>query len=147
MKILYTAVATATGGREGKVSTSDGTLDLELAYPKEIGGPGTPGATNPEQLFAAGYAGCFHSALQHVARRKKMDATGSWVSAHVGLGMTPEGYFLLDAELHIGLPALSREEADQLVATAHKVCPYSNATRGTLDVRLVIEEPAAVAKD
>ncbi|MDQ2829208.1 MAG: organic hydroperoxide resistance protein [Chloroflexota bacterium] len=142
MKILYTAEATATGGREGHAVSSDGNLDVSLVTPKEMGGPGGVG-TNPEQLFAAGYAACFENALMAVARRQKMplDTAAMTVTARVGIGPIEGGAFGLDIELHIKLPGLQRPEAEALVEAGHKVCPYSNATRGNIDVRLVIEEP------
>ncbi len=142
MKILYTAEATATGGREGHAVSSDGNLDVSLVTPKEMGGPGGVG-TNPEQLFAAGYAACFENALMAVARRQKMplDTAAMTVTARVGIGPIEGGAFGLDIELHIKLPGLQRPEAEALVEAGHKVCPYSNATRGNIDVRLIIEEP------
>ena len=137
MKILYTASATATGnGRDGKVRSSDGRLDLELATPAELGGAG--GATNPEQLFAAGYSACFHNALRRVARTAQVDVEGSQVTAEVGIGPTGGGTFGLAVTLRIGLPLVSPEVAERLVARAHEVCPYSNATRGNIDVQLVL---------
>src|SRR5687768_14960205 len=137
MNAVYTAVATATGdGRNGHTRSSDGLVDHDLATPKEMGGPG--GATNPEQLFAAGYAACFHSAMKVVATREKADVTGSEVSASVGLGMTPAGGFGLAVELDVSLPALDRAAAEALVAKAHEVCPYSNATRGNVEVTLTV---------
>jgi Ohr subfamily peroxiredoxin len=136
MKILYTASATATGdGRDGKVRSSDGLLDTGLAIPVELGGAG--GAPNPEMLFAAGYAACFHSALRLVARRAKADVMGSEVTAKVGIG--PEGKaFKLAVTLEIALPGVAPELAKQLADEAHQVCPYSNATRGNIDVALVL---------
>ena len=137
MDILYTATATATGdGRNGHATSDDGILDVDLRVPKELGGPG--GATNPEQLFAAGYAACFHSAMKVVASRDKLDVTGSEVSASVGLGMTPTGGFGLSVELDVSLPALDHGAAQALVAKAHEVCPYSNATRGNIEVTLTV---------
>lgn len=137
MDILYTATAHATGdGRNGHATSDDGVLDVDLRVPKELGGPG--GATNPEQLFAAGYAACFHSAMKVVAGRDKADVTGSEVSASVGLGMTPTGGFGLAVELDVSLPALDRAAAEDLVAKAHEVCPYSNATRGNVEVTLTV---------
>ncbi|MEU7824993.1 organic hydroperoxide resistance protein [Catellatospora sp. NPDC049133] len=136
MTPLYTAVATATGdGRDGKVRSSDGLLETAVATPAELGGAG--GATNPEQLFAAGYAACFHSALRLVARRAKADVDGSEVTAHVGLGRDGAG-FGLSVTLEIALPGVPADTARQLVDTAHQVCPYSNATRGNIDVQLVL---------
>ncbi|MBO4164159.1 organic hydroperoxide resistance protein [Micromonospora sp. MMS20-R2-23] len=142
MQVLYTASATATGdGRDGHVRTSDSTLDLDLAIPKEMGGAG--GAANPEQLFAAGYAACFHSALRVVARRAKADVTGSVVEAEVGIGANGSGGFGLAVTLVVDLPAVERAAAQQLVEAAHQVCPYSNATRGNIEVALTVREAAA----
>lgn len=137
MKILYTAEATATGGREGQVSTSDGRLDLSLALPNELGGPGGPG-TNPEQLFAAGFAGCFDNAMILVARRMKLSTAGSRVTAKVGLGMFDKGRFAMEVELLVTLPELDEDEAKALVDATHKVCPFSNAVEGNIDVTLTI---------
>ncbi|TDC65212.1 organic hydroperoxide resistance protein [Micromonospora sp. KC207] len=142
MQVLYTANARATGdGRDGHVRTSDGTFELDLAIPKEMGGAG--GAANPEQLFAAGYAACFHSALRLVARRAKADVTGSVVDAEVGIGANGSGGFGLTVALVVDLPAVARPVADQLVAQAHQVCPYSNATRGNIEVALTVREALA----
>ncbi|SCG42069.1 peroxiredoxin, Ohr subfamily [Micromonospora echinaurantiaca] len=141
MQVLYTASARATGdGRDGHVQTSDGTLDLDLAVPKEMGGAG--GAANPEQLFAAGYAACFHSALRLVARRAKADVTGSVVEAEVGIGPNGAGGFGLAVTLVVDLPTVDRATAEQLVAQAHQVCPYSNATRGNIEVVLTVRDAA-----
>jgi osmotically inducible protein OsmC len=137
MDALYTAVAHATGdGRNGHARTDDGTLDLELRIPKELGGPG--GATNPEQLFAAGYAACFHSALRFIAQRDKLDVGDTEVSATVGLGLLPSGGFGLEVELDVHVPGLDDDAARDLVERAHEVCPYSNATRGNIDVALSV---------
>jgi osmotically inducible protein OsmC len=137
MDVMYTATAHATGdGRNGHAQSDDGILDLDLRIPKEMGGPG--GASNPEQLFAAGYAACFHSALKVVAGREKLDVSGSEVSASVGIGMTPSGGFGLQVALDVHAPALDRETAEALVAKAHEVCPYSNATRGNVPVTLTV---------
>ncbi|MEO3769314.1 organic hydroperoxide resistance protein [Micromonospora sp. B9E7] len=142
MQVLYTASATASGdGRDGHVETSDGTLALDLAVPKEMGGAG--GAANPEQLFAAGYAACFHGALRVVARRAKADVTGSVVGAEVGIGPNGSGGFGLTVQLVVDLPAVPRDTAEQLVEQAHQVCPYSNATRGNIDVTLTVRETLA----
>ncbi len=133
MKVLYTASATVTGeGRNGHGRTSDGLLDLDLATPKEMGGAG--GATNPEQLFAVGYAACFHSALKVVGRREKVNVDGSTVEAEVGIGPNDGGGFGLQVALTASLPHVDQEAADRIVAAAHQVCPYSNATRGNIDV-------------
>jgi osmotically inducible protein OsmC len=137
MRILYTAAATATGGgRDGKVRTSDGMIDTALATPVEMGGAG--GATNPEQLFAAGYSGCFHNALRLVARRLKTTVDGSEVTAEVDLGSAGGGAFDLAVRLKVHLPGVDREQADRLVAAAHQLCPYSRATRGNIDVAVEI---------
>jgi Ohr subfamily peroxiredoxin len=116
------------------VHSSDGLLDADVRIPKEMGGAG--GATNPEQLFAAGYAACFHSALRVVAQQDKADVTGSTVTAQVGIGPNGAGGFGLAVTLTVALPALAPEEAQKLAARAHEVCPYSNATRGNIDVIL-----------
>lgn len=139
MQVLYTAVAHATGdGRDGHVRSGDGLLDARVAVPKELGGAG--GATNPEQLFAGGYAACFHSALRRVARRAGADVTGSGVTAEVGIGPNGVGGFGLTAALTVDLPGVSRPVAEELVAMAHRVCPYSNAVRGNVDVTLTVAE-------
>ena len=135
MQALYTAVATATGGRDGRAVSSDKILDVKLATPKELGGAGGE-ATNPEQLFAAGYSACFIGALKFVAgQSKKTVPADASITAHVGIGQIPGG-FGLDIDLHISLPGLEQAEAQALVDAAHQVCPYSNATRGNVDVRL-----------
>ncbi len=131
--VLYTATATANGGRDGRVTSDDGQLDVRVASPKELGGPGE--ATNPEQLFAAGFAACFHSALTLVARRTRQDVTGSTVTARVGLGKESGGAgYGLRVDLVVNLPTLGYDEARELVAKADAVCPYSNATRGNITV-------------
>jgi osmotically inducible protein OsmC len=138
MQVLYTATATATGGRQGRVRSSDGVLDLQLAYPKELGGPGG-GATNPEQLFAAGYAACFENALMRVARERKAPLRESSVTAHVGIGREADGYFRLTVTLEVSVPERDREVVAELARIAHEeVCPYSRATRGNLDVSVVV---------
>jgi lipoyl-dependent peroxiredoxin len=134
--VLYTAEATAWGGRDGRVASSDGTLDVAVKPPKELGGPG--GATNPEQLFAAGWAACFHSALKLVARREKLDADESAVTARIGLVMNDQGGFTVIAELEAEIAGIDKDQAEKLVETAHSVCPYSNATRGNIDVTLSV---------
>ena len=133
MKVLYTAAAMSTGdARNGHVRSSDGLIDLDLTTPKEMGGAG--GATNPEQLFAAGYSACFHSALKAVARQRKVEITDSAVSAEVGIGPNDAGGFGLTVALHAEIPGVDQATADELVQAAHQVCPYSNATRGNIDV-------------
>lgn len=132
---IYTAVATARGdGRNGEVTSSDGVIDESLAIPKEMGGPGGD-KTNPEQLFAAGYSACFHSALQLVARQAKVPLTGSTVTAEVSV-LKQEVGFGLGVALNVSLPGLEQGQADKLVEQAHQVCPYSNATRGNIEVAL-----------
>ncbi|MET4046526.1 organic hydroperoxide resistance protein [Rhodococcus sp. 1163] len=136
---IYTAEALATGeGRNGRARSSDGRLDLELAIPEAMGGNGQ--GTNPEQLFAAGYAACFHSALQMVARANKADVTDSAVGAQVGIGPNDAGGFQLEVTLEVTLPNLPHDEAQALADKAHLVCPYSNATRGNIDVTVTVTE-------
>lgn len=133
MKIFYTAEATAEGGRHGRSRTSDGAVDVQLVPPKPHSGP--PRGTNPEQLFATGYAGCFHNAVQHVARDQGLSTEGSTVTAKVGIGPRDDAPgFGLKVDLEVHVPSLEREAAEQLVATADKVCPYSNAVRGNIEV-------------
>ncbi|WP_420429645.1 organic hydroperoxide resistance protein [Kordiimonas sp.] len=136
-KTLYTAHATATGGREGTAKTDDGVLDLRLSTPKGLGGAGGDG-TNPEQLFAAGYAACFIGAMKAVGGKTgiKVPADVS-IASSVGIGPIPNG-FGIEVELNISLPGLDSETAEKLVAAAHQVCPYSNATRGNVEVTLNI---------
>jgi Ohr subfamily peroxiredoxin len=135
MEALYTAKATSTGaGRLGHVASSDGVLEHDLSIPKEMGGPGGAG-TNPEQLFAAGYAACFHSALQAVARKEKVSVRDSSVTAEVGIGKQGESYGL-GVDLVVSLPGVEEATAQKLVDAAHQMCPYSNATRGNIDVNL-----------
>ncbi len=139
MKNLYTAEALATGaGRDGHGRTSDGTLDLDLAVPQAMGGSGE--GTNPEQLFAVGYAACFHSALQVVAREAKADISDSAVGSRVHIGPTDAGGFQLAVDLEVTLPHLDAEAAQQLADRAHEVCPYSNATRGNIDVTVTVTQ-------
>ncbi|CCK29680.1 organic hydroperoxide resistance protein [Streptomyces davaonensis JCM 4913] len=137
MDAIYTAVATATHGREGRAISSDGKLDLQLAPPVELGGNGE--GTNPEQLFAAGYAACFASALGLVGRQAKVDVTEAAVTGEVGIGKQGVG-FGLKVTLRVELPdTVDEATGRKLVEQAHQVCPYSNATRGNIDVDLVIE--------
>jgi Ohr subfamily peroxiredoxin len=136
--MLYTAIATATSGRDGRAITSDGRLDLKLAPPKELGGNGQ--GTNPEQLFAAGYAACFGSALNLVAKKAKADVSEAAVTAEVGIGPNGHGGFALAVVLRVELPDhLHGPVGQSLVEAAHQVCPYSNATRGNIPVQLVVE--------
>ncbi|MEA2317691.1 MAG: lipoyl-dependent peroxiredoxin [Solirubrobacteraceae bacterium] len=147
MKPLYTAEAVVTGGRDaGHARTSDGAVELDLRTPPELGGPG--GGANPEQLFAIGYAACFESALKTVARRSDTSADDARIDARVSLVTGPERTFSLAVELDVTLPSVGDDEAVQLVRAAHEVCPYSNATRGNIDVALSangrrVDEPQA----
>lgn len=134
MDIIYKAVVTVNGGRDGQAQSDDGLLNTKLAAPKALGGKGD--ATNPEQLFAAGYAACFMSALKLIASQQKQKLPAeSTLRAEVGIGKVEAG-FSLDVDLFVTLPGLEQQLAEQLVTAAHKVCPYSNATRGNIDVRL-----------
>jgi Ohr subfamily peroxiredoxin len=146
VKKLYTATATATGeGRNGRTRTDDGKLDLDLSMPEAMGGPGGDG-TNPEQLFAMGYAACFANAMRSVARREhREDAVkGATVKAHVDIGAIGGGRFGLAVTLDVTVPELEREDAEELVAKAHERCPYSNATRGNIPLDFVVEGGASV---
>jgi Ohr subfamily peroxiredoxin len=148
MAIIYTASATATGGRDGGVKSADGVLDLQLAIPKEMGGPG--GAkTNPEELFAAGYAACFLGALKVVAGKEKLSVHDATVTAAVGFGPNDAGGFGIEVDLAVDVPRLETEKAKALVHDAHQLCPYSNATRNNIPVRLTVTtgagEPVPVA--
>jgi Ohr subfamily peroxiredoxin len=139
MNAIYTAEALATGdGRNGHATTSDGKVELDLSIPKEMGGDGT--GTNPEQLFAIGYAACYHSALRLVAREAKADVSDSAVGAKVSLGALENGGFGLAVELEITLPHVDHDAAADLAAKAHQVCPYSNATRGNIEVTLTVTD-------
>ncbi|MFD4673914.1 organic hydroperoxide resistance protein [Lentzea sp. NPDC058450] len=138
MEALYTAEATAYGeGRNGEVRSSDGVIDEILSVPKEMGGPGGD-HTNPEQLFAAGYSACFNSAIAAVARAGKIQVATSEVTAKVSIGSNGAGGFQLAAELAVHLPGLDQAVAEKLVEQAHQVCPYSNATRGNIEVALTV---------
>ncbi|MCC5034882.1 organic hydroperoxide resistance protein [Streptomyces sp. WAC 00631] len=133
--VLYTAIATAEGGRDGRVATDDGKLDVVVNPPKELGGSGA--GTNPEQLFAAGFSACFQSALGVVARQRKADITGSRVTAKVGIGKAGAG-FGLEVELAVHIPGADEATVRELTEAAHEVCPYSNATRGNIKVGLTV---------
>ena len=133
-KPLYTARATATGGRAGHAVSDDGILDVDLKPPKEMGGPG--GATNPEQLFAAGYAACFQSALGVVGRRAGVDTSASLVEADVTIGTVQGGRYGLAVALKVSIPGVDTDTVRSLTEAAHQVCPYSNATRGNIEVTL-----------
>ena len=137
-KILYTAHATSIGGREGGSKSSDGVLDVKLTTPKELGGNGATG-TNPEQLFAAGYSACFLGAMKHVAMMEKITLPADTsIKADVGIGPIPAG-FSIQVAMKITIPGMERAAAEKLVETAHGVCPYSNATRGNIDVDLKVK--------
>ncbi|AOE86558.1 organic hydroperoxide resistance protein [Pseudomonas sp. TCU-HL1] len=136
-KALYTAHAEAYGGREGRAVSSDGVLDVKLTTPKELGGPGGDG-TNPEQLFAAGYSACFLGAIKFVAGKEKINLSeDTYIEGAVGIGTLPTG-FGIEVELKISLPGLDKQAAKELVDKAHIVCPYSNATRGNINVTLTL---------
>ena len=136
-KVLYRAHTKVTGGREGHAVSTDGVLDLKLTTPRELGGSGGVG-TNPEQLFAAGYSACFIGAMKLVAGREKIALQGDpSIEASVGIGLIPNG-FGIEVTLKITVPGLSRTQAEGLVQKAHLVCPYSNATRGNIDVQLIV---------
>ena len=138
MQLLYTAVAMAVGGRQGSVHSEDGVLDLPLALPKELGGPGGA-ATNPEQLFAAGYAACFENAVLRVARERKAPIRESRVTARVGIGRQENGYFRLKVDLQVSVPGRDKTEIEEFVHVAHEgVCPYSHAVRGNIDVNVEV---------
>ncbi len=135
--VLYTAHATSTGGREGSSKSSDGVLDVKLTTPKELGGNGATG-TNPEQLFAAGYSACFLGAMKHVAMGQKISLPADTkIDAEVGIGQIPNG-FGIKVALKVHIPDMDHAAAEKLVETAHQVCPYSNATRGNIDVVLSV---------
>lgn len=135
--VLYRAQATSTGGRDGRSVASGGQFDLKLSTPKELGGAGGDG-TNPEQLFAAGYSACFIGAMKFVAGQQKIALPADTsIEAHVGIGQIPGG-FGIEVELRISIPGMDRAEAEALVEKAHHVCPYSNATRGNIDVTLTV---------
>jgi Ohr subfamily peroxiredoxin len=136
-KVLYTATATATGGRTGSAQSSDGALKVDLSTPRELGGAGGPG-TNPEQMFAAGYSACFIGAMKAVGAGMKVKVPDDVsITTEVGIGAIPAGYGIQVA-MKITLPGFERAAAEALVAKAHQVCPYSNATRGNIDVTLTV---------
>jgi lipoyl-dependent peroxiredoxin len=139
IKPLFTATATATGGRNGRTRASDGSIEAELSVPKEMGGRGKPGTTTPEHLFAAGYAACFGGALDFVAKRHKKDASNAAVTCAVSIGPREEGGFGLAVKIKVDDRSLPQAELAALAAEAHeKICPYSNATRGNVPVELEV---------
>ena len=136
-KVLYTATATATGGREGRAVSSDNVLDVKLTTPKELGGNGAVG-TNPEQMFAAGYSACFLGAMKFVAGQQKISLPAETsITGKVGIGPIPAG-FGIEVDLAVTIPGMDRAQAEALMQAAHQVCPYSNATRNNIDVRLSV---------
>ncbi|MBD1371486.1 organic hydroperoxide resistance protein [Hazenella sp. IB182357] len=137
MKKIYTATVTATGGRNGKVVSDDGILNLEVKMPKAMQGPGGP-ATNPEQLFAAGYSACFDSALNLVLRKERQKVESTEVTADVSLNLGEDGGYTLSAELKVKIVGLDKEKAQEFADKAHQVCPYSRATRGNIPVEITI---------
>ena len=145
-KVLYTAEALVEGGREGRGRTSDGRLDVNLSIPKEMSGDGGPG-TNPEQLFAVGYAACFESALMGVARGRNLDASGAQITSRVDVGPTGHGGFGLAVWLDLHVPNLTSAQAADLMTRAHERCPYSVATRGNIEVTLMVDGMPLVPAD
>ena len=139
VNVVYTAKAQVSGGRDGHARTSDGSIDVDLSTPKEMGGAGKAGATNPEQLFAAGYAACFQGAVRYVAGTRKIKIAESTIDAEVGLGPREGGGFGITVKLALSLPGIERAVAEDLAKTAHEqICPYSHATRGNVDVQIVV---------
>lgn len=140
---VFTAQAKAKGGRDGSISTANDVLNLTLSTPKEMGGPGKAGATNPEQLFAAGYAACFEGALGVAARQANVKLQDVTVEALIGFGQAEDGGYGISADLHVNLPGFEQAQAEQLVEAAHGICPYSRATRGNIEVNLKTTTHAA----
>jgi lipoyl-dependent peroxiredoxin len=139
IKPLFTATASATGGRNGHTQSSDGLVSVDLSVPKDMGGPGKPGTATPEHLFAAGYAACFGGALDFVGKQHKKDASNAKVTAAVSIGPREGGGFGLAVKLHVEDKSLPQSELASLAKEAHeKICPYSNATRGNVDVQLEV---------
>jgi len=137
MKTLYTTRVTAQGGRDGHIKSENGVLNVDVRAPKALGGK-SDDFTNPEMLFAGGYAACFDSALNSVIKKSRIQTGETTVTAKVGIGQLDNGGFGLEAELEVNIPGVSIEEANKLVEQAHQVCPYSNATRGNIEVKLVV---------
>lgn len=136
-RALYTAEASVTGGRAGHAISSDGVLSVDLRVPEAMGGPG--GGTNPEQLFAVGYAACFQSALAGVGRGRSIDTSASLIRSRVSIGTIANGRYSLAVELQVSIPGIEPGVARELVEEAHQVCPYSNATRGNIEVKLSVD--------
>lgn len=145
MKIekVFTAQAKAKGGRDGRISSDNQVLDLALSTPKEMGGPGKSGSTNPEQLFAAAYASCFEGALGVAARQAQVKLEGVTVEALIGFGKAEDGGYGISADLHINIPGIGQSQAEELVEAAHGICPYSRATKGNIEVNLTTTTNAA----
>lgn len=140
MQAQYATKVTSSGGREGRVRSADGVLDLPLSMPKELGGSGKPGTTNPEQLFAAGYAACFENAMLRAARERKLKLDSSSVTATVGIGRREDGRFGLEVALAVSLGGVERADAEALARAAHEeICPYSRAVRGNVEVTVSVE--------
>ncbi|QIX63562.1 organic hydroperoxide resistance protein [Hymenobacter lutimineralis] len=136
MEKIFTAQAKAKGGRDGQVTSDDNVLNIALSTPKAMGGPGKTGATNPEQLFAAGYAACFEGALGVAARQAGVRLNDVTVEAFIGFGQAEDGGYGISADLHVNIPGVEQAQAQQLVEAAHGICPYSRATRGNIEVTL-----------
>jgi osmotically inducible protein OsmC len=145
MKInkVFTAQAKAKGGRDGQVTSKDEVINIPLSTPREMGGPGKPNSTNPEQLFAAAYASCFEGALGVAARQAKVKLDGVTVEALIGFGQAEDGGYGISADLHINIPGVEQAQAEELVQAAHGICPYSRATRGNIEVNLTTTTEAA----
>ncbi|MEI5906885.1 organic hydroperoxide resistance protein [Bacillus spongiae] len=141
MDAIYTAKATVQGGREGRVTSSDGAIQLDLSMPKELGGAGGSG-TNPEQLFAAGYAACYESALKLVARQQDTKVGETQITSQVTIGHDPSGGYKLEVQLDVKIPGVELDVAKQLIQAAHQACPYSKATRGNIDVHIRVVKEA-----
>jgi lipoyl-dependent peroxiredoxin len=137
--VLYTAHATATGGRNGHTQSNDGIVSVDLSVPKALGGPGQPGTTTPEDLFAAGYAACFNSACEFMSRQMKLIPSSLEVNAAVGIGQIPAGGFGLTVGLTVKVGGLSQTDAEKLVAAGHSICPYSNAIRNNVEVTINVK--------
>lgn len=138
INVLYTAHATATGGRNGHTQSDDGVVSVDLSIPKAMGGPGKPGTTTPEELFAAGYAACFGSACEFMSRQLKLIPKSLEVKAAVSIGSKPEGGFGLAVDMTVNVGGLSQEDAEKIVAAGHSLCPYSNAVKGNVPVNITV---------
>ena len=143
--ILHSTQAKSIGGRDGHIESTDNVLNLELTMPRALGGRAREGATNPEQLFAAGYAACFGNAVIHIARQAKVNVGDISIDAQVELFMSEDNLPTLGVALHANLPGVDQAQAEEIVATAHQTCPYSRATRGNIDVQLTVTTNAAAA--